>query len=170
YKKIYKKYWIWKIHMMKYIHYILSPLFYLSIAMAGRIFTTAGVHSWYPGLVKPDFTPPGSIIGIVWTVIYILSALSLILFVNAARGKSSLYPVISLYAINGILNALWSYIFFTRHMLGLAVVDAVLIGITVALIIVFVYRYSKAATLLLIPYLLWVTFASYLTYVIYRMN
>lgn len=156
--------------MNKYTYYILSPLFYLSIATAGRIFTARGVHSWYPALVKPDFTPPGSIIGIVWTVIYILSALSLILFVNTARGKPSFYPVISLYVVNGILNALWSCIFFTRHMLGLAVVDAVLIGITVALIIVFVLQYSKAASLLLIPYLLWVTFASYLTYAIYRMN
>lgn len=156
--------------MNKYFVYILSPLFYFCVALAGRAFTSQGIDPWYQTIVKPSFTPPGSVIGIMWTVIYILTAVSLIVFTNIAKNKKVFWPVIGLYLVNGIVNAAWSYIFFTKHLLGLAVIDAGLIGITVLLIIVFAWRYSKAASILLIPYLGWVSFAAYLTYAIYRMN
>jgi tryptophan-rich sensory protein len=69
-----------------------------------------------------------------------------------------------------MLNAAWSYLFFTKHLVGFAVIDAVLIGITVGLIIILVWPYSKASALLLLPYLCWVSFASYLTYDFYTLN
>jgi len=154
----------------KYIYYILFPLFYLGIAMLGGYFTSLGVTTWYPAIAKPFYTPPGSFIGAVWTIIYTLSSISLILFVNAAQGKSLFWPVIGLYILNGILNALWSYIFFTKHMLFLAVLDAFFIWITVGLMIVYVWRYSILSGLLLFPYLLWVFFATFLTAMIYKLN
>jgi len=155
---------------MKLIHYILSPLFYLCVSLAGRYFTAQGVGTWYPSILKPAYTPPGSFIGIVWTVIYILAALSLILFVNRAKGAPLFYPVLALYIVNGILNAAWSYIFFTKHLLGPAVIDAAMLLITVLLIILLAWRYSTAASMLLVPYGIWVSFATYLTYAIYTMN
>ena len=156
--------------MRKYIHYFLAPLFYLVIAQVGSLFTSQGVTSWYPTIMKPSFTPPGSFIGIMWTIIFILSAISLIFFVKSARGKSIFWPIIGLYILNGVFNVLWSYIFFTKHELGLAVVDALLIWITVGMLVFFLWRSSRTASLLLLPYFLWVSFATYLTYVIYRMN
>lgn len=156
--------------MKRHIHYILSPVFYFGVAASGRFFTSRGVSTWYPSLQKPWFTPPGALIGAVWTTMYILSAVSLILFVNRARGKPFFSLTILLYVVNGFVNALWSYIFFTKHLLGLAVVDAVLIAVTVALIMILVFPRSKASALLLLPYLVWVTFASYLTYAIARLN
>jgi tryptophan-rich sensory protein len=152
------------------IHYLLVPLFYLCIAMAGKVFTAPGVMSWYPALVKPSFTPPGSLIGITLRIIYILTALSLIIYINAARGRHLFGTLITLYITNGVLNALWSYFFFIKHDFIFAILDAGLIGFTVALMIVLVKRSSLLSSLLLLPYLVWVCFATFLTYSIYRLN
>lgn len=148
----------------------MSPLFYLCVALAGRYFTAQGVGTWYPSILKPAFTPPGSFIGIMWTIIYVLTAISLILFINNAQGSPLFQPVVALYIVNGILNAAWSYIFFTKHFLGVAVVDAAILSITVLLIILLSWRYSTAASMLLVPYFIWVSFATYLTYAIYKIN
>ncbi len=138
--------------------------------LSGRMFTSQGVADWYPEILKPSFTPPGSVIGIVWTVIYILCAISLIMFVNRGRGRPLFWPIVALYVFNGVVNAAWSYIFFTRHLIGPAVIDAVLIALTAGLMMVLVWPWSRAASLLLLPYVLWVSFASYLTYAIYLLN
>lgn len=156
--------------MSKYIHYIISPLFYIGIAFSGRMFTDQGVTDWYPEIIKPSYTLPGSFIGVVWTIIFILSAISLILFINRGKGSKIFWPVIGLFALNGIVNVAWSYIFFTKHLIGLAVIDALIILITVGMMIVLVRPYSKASSGLLMPYFLWVLFASYLTYDIYTLN
>ena len=156
--------------MKQHVHYILAVLFYLAVAQIGGSFTADGVRSWYPTIAKPGYTPPGFVIGIVWTGIYILAAASLIMFTDAARGKHAFWPIIVLYALNGIINAAWSYVFFAQHALGPAVLHAGLIGVSVAAIMRAVWPYSRAASLLLLPYLAWVTFATFLSYQIYRLN
>jgi benzodiazapine receptor len=156
--------------MNRYLTAILSVLFYGSVSFLGRAFTSYGIPDWYQTLMKPSFTPPGYVIGIIWTVIYILTAISLFLFIIAGKGKPFYTIIIGFYIVNGVINAAWSYIFFTKQLLGPAVLDAALIGITVAVMIALTWRYSKAASLLLIPYLCWVSFATYLSYTIYRMN
>jgi benzodiazapine receptor len=156
--------------MNKIIIYTGPPVFYLVVAFAGMQFTSVGVSTWYPSLVKPSFTPPGSIIGMTWTIIYILSAVSLIHFISTSKGSPFFIYIIGLYIINGIVNAAWSYIFFSMHLLWLAVIDSALIGLTVLLIINSVWQYSKLSGILLLPYFLWVCFATYLSYAIYRLN
>jgi tryptophan-rich sensory protein len=155
---------------MRRAHYILIPLFYFLVAFSGRLFTAEGVSSWYPTLAKPPYTPPGSLIGVVWTAIYILIALSFILFVNRARGER-LFPLVSgLFIMNGLVNAAWSYIFFTMHNLALAVADAALILLTVLALVVLSWTHSKASSLLLLPYLAWTSFATFLSYRIFVLN
>lgn len=156
--------------MNKYLNYILPVLFFGTVSFLGRAFTSYGIPDWYQTLIKPPFTPPGYVIGIVWTVIYILAAISFILFINAGKGMPFYTMITGSYIVNGVINAAWSYIFFTKHLLGLAVLDAALIGITVAVMIALTWRSSKAASLLLVPYLCWVSFATYLSYTIYRLN
>jgi translocator protein len=152
------------------IHYILAPLFYLMIALFGRSFTGDATSGWYAALSKPPLTPSGGVIGIAWTIIYILSAISLIVFVSRGRSSPGFAPIIGLYILNGVANALWSYIFFERHMLGVAVVDAGVIWLTVALLILFTRKNAPLASVLLVPYLAWVSFALYLSYAIWRLN
>jgi tryptophan-rich sensory protein len=156
--------------MKKYVQYIGPPVFYLAVSLAGRLLTDQGVADWYPGIEKPSFTPPGSLIGAVWTVIFILSAISFILVLQRGWGNPLFGLTVAFYVVNGIVNAAWSYLFFTRHVIGLAVIDALLIAITVGIMMVLSRRYAKISSLLLLPYLLWVSFATYLTYVIYTMN
>jgi tryptophan-rich sensory protein len=155
---------------MRRIHYILVPLFYAAVALSGRAFTSEGVAFWYPALIKPSFTPPGWLIGAVWTTIYILTALAFIVYVNCAREAPSFRLTAGLFVLNGVINALWSYVFFARHMLGLAVLGAACIFLTVAAIMALAWPKSKAAALLLLPYVLWTGFATFLSYMIYRLN
>ena len=156
--------------MNKYLIYFLSPLFYICVSLIGSAFTSQGIDPWYQTIAKPSYTPPGSIIGLVWTVIYILAAISLIIYVKNAKYTKRFRLIITLYIVNGIVNAAWSYIFFTKHLLGLAVLDAGLIWITVLFIIMLAWHHSKMACMILFPYLGWVSFATYLTYVIYTLN
>ena len=156
--------------MNKYIAYFLSPLFYFCVAMAGRAFTAQGLDSWYQTIAKPSYTPAGSVIGAAWTLIFILSALSLVLFIKKGQGKRHFRLIVSLYIFNGIINAAWSYLFFTKHLIAFAVIDAGLIGITVLLIIILTRQYSLIASILLVPYFVWVSFATFLTYAIYKIN
>jgi benzodiazapine receptor len=152
------------------IHYVLIPAFYAGVALAGRAFTAEGLTDWYPTLVKPSFTPPGSVIGIIWTLIYVLTALAFIIYVNRPRGNATVWPVAGLFIFNGVINALWSYIFFAMHMVGLAVADAALIFLSAGVIMVLSWPRAKVASLLLLPYVLWTSFATCLTYAIYELN
>jgi tryptophan-rich sensory protein len=156
--------------MHTHLHYILVPLFYFAVAQVGSSFTLQGVSSWYPSIITPSYTPPGAVIGAVWTIIYILSAVSLIVFANTAKGTRVLWITGGLYVLNGVVNALWSYLFFVRHMLFFSFLDALLIWLTVGLLIVNTWPYSRLSSMLLVPYFLWVSFASYLNFVIYRLN
>lgn len=156
--------------MNKLLAYLLPPVFYLLVALAGRQFTSAGIAGWYPSLQRPSFTPPGSIIGIVWTLIYILSAASLIQVFRTAYRKPYFSLIIGLYILNGIINAAWSYVFFLRHLLMYAVIDAVLIAFTVLIMILSAWQYSKLSAFLLVPYFLWASFATFLSYAIFKLN
>jgi tryptophan-rich sensory protein len=156
--------------MKRHLHYALIPLFYLFIAMAGRAFTAEGVNGWYAAISKPWYTPPGSLIGTAWTAIYVLAAISFIRFVNRARGTGVFRPCVFLFVLNGAFNAAWSYVFFVVHMMGLAAINALLIWATVLLLVILLWPGSRLSSLLLMPYLLWVSFATYLNYDIYRMN
>ncbi len=156
--------------MCKYPHYVLAPLFYFAVAQTGSSFTMQGVSTWYPTLMKPTYTPPGVIIGVVWTVIYILTAVSVIVFINAAKNKKDLWVILGLYILNGLLNALWSYLFFVKHLLFAAFLDALFIWVTVGLLMISTWSHSRIASMLLVPYFLWASFAAYLTFVIYGLN
>lgn len=152
------------------IHYILVPVFYGMIALAGRVFTARGLGLWYETLLKPAYTPPGWLISMVWLGIYFLTALSLISFINAARSSPGFGTVLRLYILNGILNAAWSYIFFVLHLLGPAVLAAAFIAGSVVMIIILARAYAYMACLLLLPYFVWATFATRLAYDIFMLN
>jgi benzodiazapine receptor len=157
--------------MPKKIHYALSPLFYLLVLVAGRLFTQEGIDSWYPALMKPSYTPPGLLIAAVWAAIYSLAAVSFILFIDsAARGGRRLWPGVGFYVFSGVISALWSFIFFVRHALGLAVLDGVAITLAVAATMVYVWPHSRLSSLLLLPYLLWSVFATSISYSVYVSN
>jgi len=142
--------------------------FYLIIVILvgglASYFTNIGLKGHkYLSAKKPSWYPPGYIFGIAWSIIYLLYAYS---WTNA-----SYYPYInSLFAVNMVLNFLWCFFFFYTENWSLALGTLLsLCGILVIQMYSF-YKYNTLATLLLIPYLLWALFASFLNYTVIHMN
>lgn len=152
---------------------IVKLLFSIALSFAaagiGSLATTPNIPTWYAVLEKPFFNPPNWVFGPVWTLLYLLMGLSLYL-VWTSKGKTSKQIAYKLFGVQLILNALWSIVFFGLHQPWLAVV----VIITLLAILVFTVRtfakYSKAAALLLVPYIAWVSFATMLNLGIALLN
>lgn len=152
------------------MYYIIIPLIVLAVAALGGRFTSHGLRDWYRVINKPDLTPPGWFIGLVWTIIYFFTAFSAILFWEHGDTSTASLGVVLLFLVNAFINVYWTYLFFQKHFLGLAVVESVLLEITIVGLICGIYPYSMMASWLLWPYAVWVAFATFLNYSIYKLN
>ena len=148
---------------------LLCILIPLIIGGVGGIATASGVKGWYQTLNKPSFNPPNYLFGPVWTVLYILMGISLYLVLQSPSSSRS-KQAFSAFCVQLFLNFWWSFLFFKFHLLGAALVEIVLIWLSIIVMITTFYRNNKVAALLQIPYLLWVTFASVLNGAIYYLN
>lgn len=151
------------------INYLIIPCIVLLVSFLGGKITGVGME-WYKTINIPSWTPPGWVIGLVWTVIFILGAISVILFWNLQFKPNYFYWVIGLFILNVILNIFWSYLFFGQHLIGLAVIEAITLGLSVLALIILIWPLSKLSASLLIPYCGWTFFASYLTYSVWLLN
>lgn len=123
----------------------------------------------YQGLVQPAWAPPPFLFGPVWTVLYVLIAVSGWL-VWRRSGWSGARTALSVYAVQLVLNALWTPLFFGAGLFGLAFAEIVLLWGSIVVTIVLFARHSRLAAALLVPYLAWVTFASALNLAIWTLN
>ena len=131
-------------------------------ALVGSQFTDTG--AWYES-VKPAITPPGYVFPIAWTILFILISISFYLVLIAKKGEVRKTAII-VFLINIFLNGLWSYLFFGLQNPVFAFYELILLWITIAAMIYYSYKLNKIASYLLIPYLLWVSFAGVLNYLI----
>ena len=127
----------------------------------------AGV--FYGQLVQPSWAPPSSVFGPVWTVLYALMAIAAWL-VWRRGGVRANRNAISLFLLQLALNALWSWLFFAWHLGGLAFAEIVVLWVLILATVVSFWRVRPLAGALLLPYLLWVTFASVLNYSVWQLN
>jgi len=125
--------------------------------------------SFYSQLVQPAWAPPPGLFGPVWTVLYALMAISAWLAWRSGGFRINRIPL-SLFLVQLTLNALWSWIFFVWQRGALAFADTVLLWVLIAATLVFFWRVRPLAGALLIPYLLWVGYASALTYSLWQLN
>jgi benzodiazapine receptor len=125
-----------------------------------------GPTAWYEQLTKPTLNPPNWVFGPVWTALYLMMAIAAWL-VWRADGRTQ---PLGLFAIQLSLNAVWSALFFGLHHPGWALVDIALLWVAVAATLASFWRSNTIAGCLLVPYLAWVTFASYLNFMIWRLN
>ncbi len=153
-----------------HLSYILIPLITILVAYVGGRLTTTSVKTWYVGLRKPSWTPPGAVIGAVWTVLYILAAISALIVWNLPGGASVPVVVTALFVLNAAVNVLWSYVFFYLHKIEPAIWVCLFLDLTIVLLIWFIAPLSLLAAWLLVPYVVWVSFASYLNYRVWVMN
>lgn len=125
---------------------------------------------WYDGLIKPSWTPPGSTIGIIWSILYPMIAISFIyVMVNAFKGKLT-WSVGIVFIINLIANLLFSPIFFGMKNIPLATLDIVIVWVTIILQFFLIWPISKVIAVLQIPYFLWVTTASTIQLTVFIKN
>jgi tryptophan-rich sensory protein len=128
----------------------------------------AGPDDWYGNLVKPRLTPPNWVFGPVWTTLYFLMALA-IWNVWRRAGRASGWPI-AVYILQLLLNAAWTILFFGAHRPSWALVDIGLLGIAILWLIRSCIPISRTSAALLVPYLLWVSFAAYLNWEFVRLN
>jgi len=137
-------------------------------AIAGK-FTASSVQGWYAGLNKPSFNPPNWLFGPVWTVLYIILGISLFLIWNLEPSQER-NLAIGVFLIQLIFNFCWSFIFFQFKMIGPALVDIVVLWLTIVGMLILFYMIKPLAAYMNIPYLLWVTFATILNTAYYFLN
>lgn len=140
----------------------------LAVAVVGGTLTDLG--PWYQNLVKPAWKPPDLAFGPIWTLIFALAATAGVLGWRRAETRARREWLIGLFALNGFLNIGWSLIFFRLQRPDWAFVEVGLFWFSIVLLIVFFWRFSRISSLLLAPYLIWVTLAGALNLAIVRLN
>ena len=131
--------------------------------------TLDSISGWYATLVKPSFNPPNYLFGPVWTLLYILMGVSFYLVLNQPQSKERSLAF-AIYGIQLFLNFWWSIIFFSFKRVDFAMVEIVVLWITIIVMISIFFKVKKQAAYLQIPYLLWVSFASALNLGILLLN
>jgi tryptophan-rich sensory protein len=124
---------------------------------------------WYRTISKPSWTPPGWIFGPVWSLLYLSMGVSAWLVWRKRTGEAVRLPL-SIYLVQLIVNGLWSWFFFGRQMIGVALLDLVILVLVVSINLVLFMRIDRRAGVLLIPYLIWICFAAALNFQIWRLN
>lgn len=156
-----------KINYPKLIAAILISEF---AGIIGSIFTFSSITTWYATLVKPSFRPPNWIFGPVWTALYFLMGVALYLVWTKGLKKKNVKIAVKIFGIQLILNSLWPILFFGLESPFYALIEIIVLWVAVAATIFKFYKISKNAAYLLIPYLLWVSFAMFLNYSIFILN
>lgn len=126
-------------------------------------------ETFYVGLVRPGWAPPGGVFGPVWTLLYTLMAIAAALIWIERPARAARFGL-AFFTVQLLLNALWSWLFFAWYQGAWAFVDIVLLWLTIAATLVLFWRVRALAGVLLVPYLAWVSFAAALNYAIWQSN
>lgn len=138
------------------------------IALVGMTITELG--PWYRSLAQPAWAPPDAVYGAAWTAIYAFAALAGVsAWLAMPHGREREW-LIGLFALNGFLNIAWSLLFFRMQRPDWALIEVVGLWISVAILLIYVGRRTRWGALLLVPYLLWVSFAGVLNQAIVALN
>lgn len=156
------------------IHNFLKLLLTITVSLLagviGSLFTTPAIQGWYATLIKPEFNPPSWIFAPVWTILYIMMGVAAFLVWKQGRELRNVVLPLGIFTVQLILNALWSIIFFGIRDPKLAFIEILLLWLAILATIITFRKVSRPAGWLLVPYLLWVSFASYLTFTIWMLN
>jgi tryptophan-rich sensory protein len=136
----------------------------------GSIFTRSSIFTWYPTLIKPYFTPPDRLFAPIWISLYILIGIATFLVWQRGFHHQVVRRALALFGVQLILNALWSFFFFGLKSPLAGLIEIAILGIAIILTIRSFLQISRTAGLLLIPYFLWVTFATGLNLSIWYLN
>lgn len=147
---------------------LIAALAALGVATIGAQLTELG--PWYRGLVQPAFKPPDIWFGPAWTLIFALAASAGAAAWKSAPDRSSRRWLIGLFLLNAALNSLWSLLFFKLHRPDWALIEVAFLWLSIAALVGVTQGYCRKAAALLLPYLLWVSFASAINYATVQLN
>lgn len=149
---------------------VISLVLPLAVGFIGSIFTTYSIDDgWYASLKQPSFNPPASVFGPVWTILYILMGISLYMVWKEVPGRKR-ENALGVFALQLLLNFLWSLFFFYFKDIEIAMLDIIALWISIVIMVWMFYRVKPLAGWLNIPYLLWVSFATALNIAYYVLN
>lgn len=145
--------------------WIMLALFVVAVAAAATFGAQFMPGEWYRNLAKPSWTPPNWLFAPVWTTLYVMIALA-----GWLAWRADAQASLGFWTAQLILNALWSWIFFGQKLLGMALLDIVCLLASIVGFFVTAWSRSRTASLLFVPYLLWVSFASALNAAVFYLN
>lgn len=140
-----------------------------TVSTLGALTTIPAVRAWYPTLAKPAWTPPAFLFGPVWTSLYTMMAVAAWLVWTGPPTPARRAALIA-FAVQLLLNCLWSPLFFGLHRIDLGLLDILLLWPAILLTLILFLRLRRAAGWLLLPYLLWTTYAAALNFALWRLN
>ena len=150
----------------KYVSFLFVVLITFSASAMGGFVTSSFKEPWYSQIIQPSFSPPSWVFGPVWTTLYFLMSLAIWLFWINFKNKKVLY----IYFIHIFFNAIWSIIFFGFHQIFLALLNLIIILIFIIWLMNIYYKTYRLSFLLMLPYLLWSTYALILNGSIFYLN
>jgi len=136
----------------------------------GSIFTSPSISGWYADLQKPLFSPPNWIFAPVWILLFTLMGISLYLILKENLNDNTVKIGIAIFSFQLILNIGWSFLFFSLQNILYALFEIIILWFAILLTISQFWKINKKSSYLLIPYLLWVTFAAIINFAIWRLN
>lgn len=137
---------------------------------ASGLVTIAEIKTWYVHIQKPTWNPPNWLFAPVWSTLYLLMGIALGLVIIQSNNNNNKRMAIAFFAIQFLLNMAWSFIFFKMHHIGLALAEILAMWIMILITIITFSKINKTAAWLLVPYISWVSFASLLTFTIWKLN
>jgi tryptophan-rich sensory protein len=133
------------------------------------LMTEANIHSWYEGLNKSILTPPGFVFSIAWSILYVLIAIAGWMLWQK-RENIEMRPALYLYISQLLMNWSWTPLFFQLHLIGFSLIWLVILTFLTFLTIYSIKDKKRLVSYLLLPYFIWLLFATYLNYAIWLLN
>ena len=155
-------------HQPRWVPVLLAAAAAVLVAIMGMLATD--LSGWYQALNKPSWQPPDWLFGPVWTLIYALAALAAVSAWHGASDPDGRNRILTLFTLNAFLNVFWSLLFFRLYRPDWALIEVAFLWLSVLALILGLRRYSKVTTWLLLPYLVWVSFAAALNFAIVQLN
>jgi len=152
------------------IKLVISVALPLAVGGLSGFATAHGVSTWYPSLVKPSFNPPAWVFGPAWTVLYIMMGVAAFLVWRQGLDAEGVKIALTVFAIQLVLNGLWSILFFGLQTPGWALAEIVLLWMAIGITTLLFWRVVPSAGVLLLPYWMWVSFATVLNASLWWLN
>jgi len=149
---------------------IISIALPLAAGFVGSAFTSSAIPVWYATITKPALNPPSWVFAPVWTVLYVLMGVAAFLVWREGLRRKDVKIALGMFTIQLLLNTLWSIIFFGLQSPGGALIEIFFLWAAILATILTFAKVSKPAAWLLLPYILWTSFAMYLNYSIWMLN